>query len=118
MLQAIKATNQESGFYYTFMAYGKPKNKPKSEEDMENFAYCCNYVDINTKTVLPIANEILPFNEDDPRRMIDSEIATGFFIVDTLNFYHDTFSKSYLDFGIKVSKEGILNNEWVDSNIL
>jgi hypothetical protein len=37
--------------------------------------------------VIPINSEILPYNYDDPKRLKESEIATGFFIVDTCGDY-------------------------------
>ena len=60
--------------------------------------------------MIPINSEILPYNHDDPKRLKESEVATGFFIVDTCSMYQDIFSEDIKEYGIKVSKEGILDN--------
>jgi hypothetical protein len=52
----------------------------------------------------------LPFNQDDPKRIKESEIATGFFIVDTCGSYQDVILMPLEKFGIAISKEGILDN--------
>jgi hypothetical protein len=108
----------EPGFKYTFMANGKLKNAEKTDDLIENYAYCLNYVEPNSLQVIPINSEVLPFNQDDPKRVKESEIATGFFIVDTCGMYQDVHSDSIEAFGVSVSKEGILDNYYEEHIIL
>ena len=68
--------------------------------------------------MIPINSDILPYNYDDLKRIKESEVATGFFVVDTCEAYQDIFSEELKDYGIKISKEGILDNYYREEIIL
>ena len=113
-----KITGLEPGFKYTFIVHNKPKNMDRSEHSMSEYSYCLNYVEPSSLQVIPINSEILPYNQDDPRRWKETEVATGFFIVDTCQQYQDVYSPHLPEYGIKISKEGILDNTYEEKIIL
>jgi hypothetical protein len=66
---------------------------------------------------MPISPDILPYNQDDSKRLEDSLFAGGFFLVDHCGLFLENFNQSIFSYGIRISKEGVLDNQWKEKSI-
>jgi hypothetical protein len=107
----------EPGFHYTFLVGDKPKVLKPTEDLKCDYAYSLHYLVSKTQQLLPVAPDILPYNQDDPKRLEDSLIAGGFFLVDQCGLFLETFNQSIFAYGIRISKEGVLDNQWKEKTI-
>ena len=105
------------GFHYTFLVGDKPKVLTPTEDLKSDFAYSLHYLVEKSRQLLPIAPENLPYNQDDPKRLNDSLIAAGFFLVSHCGLFLETFNQSIFAYGIRISKEGVLDNQWKPKSI-
>jgi hypothetical protein len=81
MLEMPRIENVAEGFHYTFMVLDTPKIMKADEDNKASYAYSLHYLVSSTRQLLPIAADMLPYN-DDPLRLSNSLIAAGFFLVE------------------------------------
>jgi hypothetical protein len=106
------------GFHYNFFVGEHPKQlKVVTEEAKAEYPYSLHFLDEESRLLFPIAADILPYNQDEPQRIQESLIAGGFFLLEICGLFQETFNQSIFAYGIRISKEGVLDNQCKQNSI-